>query len=195
MLDVHKEGTGNDMFYYMPGPLPGIHNQARPSPSATSKKELRVASMMISRGAGLLRHRDTTCQSRPSGMQVVSQVSSIHRPWRAGADVDAMRMRRNHVDGHLEAVQRGKRFERLLPQDGWNHSGNLAFRPVQWVHSNEPCHRSGAGEANQSVSSGEKRVSKGKTRGLHGLKVFVTRNSWLACCLDDCAATDISARR
>jgi len=25
MLDVHKEGTGNDMFYYMPGPLPGIH--------------------------------------------------------------------------------------------------------------------------------------------------------------------------
>ena len=36
-------------------------------------------------------------------MQVVSQVSSARSTEALG--VDAMRMRRNHVDGHLEAFQ------------------------------------------------------------------------------------------
>ncbi|MQX52254.1 hypothetical protein [Alcanivorax sediminis] len=35
----------------------------------------------------------------------MSQVSSIRQPVEGSADVDAMRMRRNYVDGHLEAYQ------------------------------------------------------------------------------------------
>ena len=77
-----------------------------------------------------------------------SRVSGLVSPRgpEGSAGVDAMRMRRNYVDGHLEACavkRQRKAIERLLPQDGTNHSGNMDKGPVQWCEQLQVARRAG----------------------------------------------------